>query len=384
MKAYIDWMKERALPIWSSQGFDAAAGRFHERLDRSGSPLDVPHRAMVQARQIYVFAHAAALGWFPEGRSAAETAMVSLLRDFAEDVDGATSFAFAIDTATRRIVSPVRDAYAHAFVLFAVAQLYALNGDQALLALADRIIAFIDRHLLDPRYGGVRDAHPVTSSEKRQNPQMHLLEAYIALESAAPGRGYGERADALVTLFCERMFSKDHGVLLEYFSENWSDHPDEGKAGLFEPGHHYEWVWLLHQHEKMTGAKLRPWRVQLADPAGRHGISERGLIYDELSCDMRVVKASHRLWPHTEAIKAATVHHAEGDPDALPFARRMAAVLGEHFLDTPFPGGWTDQLAPDLSPLVDYVPASSLYHLFLAAAEADAGFRLAKDAALSA
>jgi mannose/cellobiose epimerase-like protein (N-acyl-D-glucosamine 2-epimerase family) len=47
-------------------------------------------------------------------------------------------------------------------------------------------------------------------------------------------------------------------------------------------------------------------------------------------------------------------------------------VLLERFLDRPFRGGWIDHLSADGSPLVDYVPASSLYHLMFAASDASA------------
>jgi len=50
----------------------------------------------------------------------------------------------------------------------------------------------------------------------------------------------------------------------------------------------------------------------------------------------------------------------------------MADVLLERFLDRPFRGGWIDHISADGSPLVDYVPASSLYHLMFAAADANA------------
>ena len=39
-------------------------------------------------------------------------------------------------------------------------------------------------------------------------------------------------------------------------------------------------------------------------------------------------------------------------------------------------GGWIDHLNETHQPLVDYSPASSLYHLFLAAAEMEDGFGL--------
>jgi mannose-6-phosphate isomerase len=49
---------------------------------------------------------------------------------------------------------------------------------------------------------------------------MHLLEASIALEIAAPGRGYLERAKKLIEIFKTRLFLADPGVLLEYFAED--------------------------------------------------------------------------------------------------------------------------------------------------------------------
>jgi mannose-6-phosphate isomerase len=326
LQAYREWIVGTALPAWSTAGFDAAAGRFRERLDRTGAPVDVPHRAMVQARQIYVFAHACHLGWFADGGRLAEVAMASLLRDFGDVSGGEASFAFSVD-AGGRVVSGTRDAYAHAFVLFATAWLHRLTGDAELLRLADRTNAFVKARLVDVRYGGVFDVHPVAAREKRQNPLMHLLEAYLALERAAPGRGYLEDARGLVALFKARLFSERHGVLLEYFAEDWSPHADPAKA------------------------------------------------------DVSVRKSSHRVWPHTEAIKAAAARHAAGDAAALPFARAAARGLLDHFLDRPFAGGWVDHVDEAHAPLVDYVPASSLYHLFFAAAEAAHGLPAAGAAA---
>lgn len=373
MKAYIDWVAGPALELWARAGRDAETGRFHERLDASARPLAVPYRAMVQARQIYVYAQAAALGWSADGGAFAEAAMAALIRDYVEETDGVASVAFSIDPATRAIVSPVRDSYTHAFVLFAIARLHALNRDPALIALAERITAYIDRHLWDATHGGVRDALPFTATGKRQNPQMHLLEAYLELDATAPGHGFAERSAGLVALFDTRLFGP-HGALIEHFGEDWTHHADPQRARRIEPGHHYEWIWLLDQYQRASGHDVGAWRAALHDGVRDHGHHAGGLIFDELDLDRAVVKPSHRLWPHTEAIKAAAVHHAAGDPDAAAFAGRMAGLLAAHFLDRPFAGGWTDHLAPDLTPLVDYVPASSLYHLVLAAAQADAAF----------
>lgn len=367
MKAYRDWIAEVALPTWATHGFDARGGRFRERLDLAGRSLDVPHRAMVQARQIYVFAHAAELGWF-DGGAMAEQAMANLIADFCEERDGQASFAFSIN-GERRLHSPLRDAYTHAFVLFAIAWLHRLTGEARLLDLADRVIRFIDVALIDPAHDGLFDASPAPSEAKRQNPLMHLLEAFLFLAATAPERGYLSRADALVALFKSRLWQPGPAVLPEYFARDWTPHPDPAKAGLWEPGHHFEWVWLLAEHGRLAGADHGEIIDALDRSARRHGLAPGGLIVDEVAIDGAVTKPSHRVWPHTEAIKAAVAQAARGHAGAQDFASDMAGALMSRFLDRPFAGGWIDHIAADGTPLVDYVPASSLYHLFLAAAE---------------
>ncbi len=369
-----NWLTTKALPLWATAGFDARRGCFHERLSWSGDPVgSVARRVMVQARQIYVFAHAAHLGWFPQGARLAEIAMQSLLRDFRGQSVTSEGFAFSVD-GDGAIASRTRDAYAHAFILFAIAWLRRLNGDPGLIALADETIAYIDAKLEDQVHGGLFDSHPVVDRGKRQNPHMHLLEAYLALEASAPGRGYLERARKLVLMFQTRFFRAEPGVLLEYFAGDWSDHPDVAKRRIFEPGHHFEWVWLLREFQNRSGEDQSFWIDRLTLSAQVSGVGEDGLVFDEVATDMKVVKRSHRIWPHAEGAKAAVARHLRGDDDAPRFAASMVAALRDHFLNKPFEGGWIDHIGADGQPLVDYVPASSLYHLFLAAAELTRAF----------
>jgi len=360
---YLDWIVTSALPIWTARGFDRRAGRFHERLDRAGHPLCVPHRAMVQARQVFVFACAAALGWAKDSATIAEMAMASLLRDVAAEEGDETSFAFAIDPGTSRVSAPQRDAYAHAFILFALAALHQANRDPNLLDIADRVTRFIERRLTDPQHGGLFDALP-PPAEKRQNPHMHLLEAYLLLARTAPGRGYEERAAALVALF-RRHFLRDD-VLFEFFRPDWLV-----ARAMWEPGHHFEWVWLLGEYGALTGETMEAEMDALYCSARQQGVAANGLLVDEISPDGIILKPSHRAWPHSEAIKAAATRNDSA------FADKMAAGLMRHFLDRPFAGGWTDHIAADGTPLVDYVPASTLYHLVLAAKVAAKSFAAA-------
>ena len=370
LDSYRDWVFDQAVPTWQRIGFDPTTALFHERLDAAARPLAVPHRAMVQARQIYVFSHAGLLGLAPDGTELAATAMASLRRQFGREEDDGLGFVYSIDPATGAVVSEARDSYTHAFVLLACAFLFRATQDAALLAMADQVTRFIEHRLVDPLAGGVVDTLPSPAdAPKRQNPQMHLLEAYIALEQAAPGRGYLDRAMALVTLFQDKLLDRGRGMLVEHFTADWSPHLDAGKGSFFEPGHHYEWIWLLEQAQLLSGRDLAPERAALFATASRHGHGPDRHILDEVTTDGAVRTASYRLWPHTEAIKAAATMRRAGQPGARDLADAMARTLLDTFVGRPFTGGWIDHVSPAFAARVDYVPASSLYHLFLAAAE---------------
>ena len=87
--------------------------------------------------------------------------------------------------------------------------------------------------------------------------------------------------------------------------------------------------------------------------------------------DGRVHKTSRRCWPHTEAIKAEVAAAETGDEQAAARAAQTIDRLLAVFLGRPVAGGWIDHVDANGAPIVDTMPASTLYHVFLAAAEAD-------------
>ncbi|MEH2610369.1 mannose/cellobiose epimerase-like protein (N-acyl-D-glucosamine 2-epimerase family) [Bradyrhizobium sp. AZCC 1693] len=85
-------MIERCLPLWSTEGWDDEAGGFVDRLDRDGrADRLAPRRVFVQARQIYCYAKAAQMGWYPEGRAIALQGLEHLLAK-AKAPDGKPGF----------------------------------------------------------------------------------------------------------------------------------------------------------------------------------------------------------------------------------------------------------------------------------------------------
>lgn len=357
-------MRDVMLPFWASRGFIADLGQFGEKAGLNGELVhDAPLRAMVQARQIYVYSNAERTGEMKGCGEKALQALDALLTRYAEDGDLKRGLAFSISPAGD-VVSNVRDSYAHAFALFALASAFRLSGDRKLFGAVEALMAFVDDKLWDHQAGGLFDRYPDPGAAKLQNPLMHMLEAYLALHEAWPDGGFLDRAGDIIRLFRERLFRPDHGVILEKYRTDWS--VELGPETFFEPGHQFEWAWLLAWYDDLAGTDHEQFRHALWRSGCREGTAPGALCPDEIAFDPGLSKRSSRVWPHAEGIKAAMIRHEAGEAGAAEVAGGLLATLNASFLGTPFPAGWMDRVAANGAPMADVVPASTLYHLYSA------------------
>ena len=357
------WLVQDALPYWSSAGRDSRGG-FAERLTPDGSvDTQVAKRILVQMRQVYVYAHAAVLGLSPHGATLARDCFDYVIAK-ARLPDGGFAYALSPDGS---VADPTRDAYTHAFLLMGASWLYRATGDEAVRARITEIAVAIEtlRHPGGLGYSESDRPGPV----RRQNPHMHLFEAFLAAHEATADPIYLARAKEIYTIFVDFFYDTPRGVLREYFEQDFS--PAEGPQGeIVEGGHHYEWVWLLGEYAKASGGPLSPVARVLHTFAASHTHEpETGLIYHENCLDGSVRQGGKRAWPLTEAIKAS-IALAEAD-GGMPDLRADHSVdlLFQHFLDRPRPGAWLDTVTPQNTPAVTTSTASNFYHVFLAFAE---------------
>ena len=354
-----EWAIGQALPLWAGAGFNRAQGRFEERLSLAGVPIvDAPQRLIVQARQIYSYGLATRRGWH-RGRDLVEEAYASMIRDFHRP-DGRDGWVFSV-ARDGTVTDATRDLYSHAFVLLGMASYVQATGSSQALAIADETLAYIDS-ALGADNGGYFDALPRPDALRRQNPHMHILEGLLSLWTASGERRYLARAEKIFELFAAHFFQPDHGVLGEYYDDRL-----ERAAGItgdiVEPGHHYEWVWLLRWLGRESGRAVGPYADGLYRHADAHGYSADGLIMDEVLRDGRAHKRSHRTWPVTEAVKGNLAEAGAGRPGAMDKAAALADRLHERFLSSVVPGGWMDRLDEHGRPATDFMPASTLYHV---------------------
>jgi mannose-6-phosphate isomerase len=355
------WIVNRALPLWSSAGFDAETGSFEEALGFDRKPLPLPRRAMVQARQIVVFARGALEGDFPAGRNLALRAGHAWIARYL-GADGAPGWVFSIDRAGQ-VVDATRDLYAHAFVLFALAWLRRLDDHPDFARATADTLAFLDEAFADPVAGGYWDSLPRKDALRRQNPHMHLFEALIELYETTRAPAVLDRCRALDELARTRLLSAS-GAIREYFADDWSVVPAEG-AGSVEPGHQFEWAWLYRRFEAISGENRDDVVTGLIDCGLRFGVTlASGRIIDECGEDGLVRKASSRSWPHAEAAKALATEIGRGRSELLPLYGRIIRRLLDTYCPRALAGGWLDQMDAADRPVSTTMPASSLYHLY--------------------
>lgn len=365
------WLSERALPLWASSGFDERSDAFEEQLDFSGTPVTgVARRLMVQGRQVSVYAAAALSGVFPEGAALALRAARSMIDNYFER-DGAPGWAFSSDR-SGRLVNAKRDLYAHAFAIFALAWATRLDQDRSFEAAIAGTLGFLDRDLTDNVSGGCWDCLPRPDALRRQNPHMHLFEAYLALYETTGRDDVLERCRKLHELAFSRFFDPLSGTIREYYDDRWIVYPAPG-AGSVEPGHLFEWAWLLRRFEAASGLNQDDPICSLIAAALRAGFDvTRGRVVDEIGEDGRVRSESSRSWPHAEALKALSEETKLGHYD---YSEIVASILtrlrGVYCVDR-LDGGWVDHVDASDNPISRTMPASTLYHVYFGIAAVDA------------
>jgi mannose/cellobiose epimerase-like protein (N-acyl-D-glucosamine 2-epimerase family) len=363
IKALRGQIIEHSLPLWSTEGWDSDEGGFVERLSREGQAESAaPRRVRVQARQIYCFAKAAQIGWYPQGAEIARKGLDHLLAK-AKSPDGKPGFVHVL-APDGTVLNALRDTYDHAFVLLALAALYQLDQDAQIRAEIDSLMAFFDAHLRSPD-GGYVEGIPA-SMPRRQNPQMHVFEALIACFDATRDPGFQARAGDLFGLFIGNLYDGKKQVLGEYFEQDWS----RIEPVCVEPGHQAEWVWLLKGFERITGCPTKRHRGELLASALRFG-DATGCLVDEGDAAGQIRKASRRCWPQTEIAKAWIAQAEAGEAGAADEAGAALLRLQTHYLSHPVKGGWYDQFDAEGRSVVDTIPASSFYHILCAVAEAE-------------
>ena len=253
------------------------------------------------------------------------------------------------------------DLYDLSFCLFALAHSYEILRDSRLKDEAISLVKFIAVQFKHPS-GGYAESIPATQP-RRQNPHMHLLEALLEWRRLSDEVIFSNISDEMTSLFFDKFYQSEVGALLEYFDDELNPALDM-RAGITEPGHHYEWVWLLKRYQDIANCNVQAYD-KLYNFARQYGVNTRsGLLWGEVTSVGAPRGLRVRIWPHTEWVKAEL---ARGESRDLSERVTQAWNALSGFLNCPQPGLWYETYDHERENyLVEPSPASSFYHIVLA------------------
>ncbi len=355
-----NWLTESALPVWWDKGADHQTGGYYELLSPDGTPPASNRRARVQSRQSYVYAQSGLMGWDGPWRKAAPHGIDYLFGHYQQGKGEVSTLV----SPQGKVLDPTQMLYDQAFALLATASVFRVLPERTdLKEQAEALFKAILETRRLPQ-GGFQESGEKTHIS---NPHMHLLEALLAWCEADPAGLWGPYADQVAQLALTKFIDAQGGFLREYFAADWT--PAPGADGhVVEPGHQFEWAWLLLNWGKMRGRSEALPAARKLFAHGCRGINpKRDAAVHAMDDSFAVTVPTARLWAQTERIKAALA--------LIPYAESKTAedlLIGEalrgiatlwRYLDTPKKGLWYDRLEPDGTFVVEPSPASSFYHI---------------------
>ncbi|MGV8916470.1 MAG: AGE family epimerase/isomerase [Pseudomonas sp.] len=337
------------VPLWQGPGWNAELALPYEAVDISHKPLaPLRYRAMACARQLYLFSSLIDQPFAPEAKDHAAALFRSLQRHFHDAEHGGWFYSIEPNGAP---LDRRKDLYTHAFIIFACAHYWAKVREplvESVLNAALEVVAerFADgsglyEACLDQDWSSL-DTGPL------QNPLMHLAEAFLATLSVREDLATEAELMQLVTGMQERFIEPQRGVMLEKplgAVDNW-----------FEPGHQFEWFYLLDASPLLRDSPLHVSVTRAFEYTEQVGVdAHTGAVKAMLEVDGSVRDGTQRIWAQAEYLRALTLR-----PDSEAVLARQLNALQQRFMHD---AGWHECLDDQGQVSRSDMPSTTPYHL---------------------
>ncbi|HZZ11207.1 MAG TPA: AGE family epimerase/isomerase [Paraburkholderia sp.] len=334
------------LPLWRGPGFNADLRLPFEAISaESGAPLPAQrYRAMACARQLFVFSQA--------GDAAhADMLFDSLVHTFQDTRQ--EGWFFSVD-AQGAPLDTTKDLYTHAFVVFACAEYAARSGNHSALDVVHRTSALIQSRFVaeDALFNAALSADFSTvTGTPIQNPLMHLTEAWLAARNATHDNAFDAALRRLAGAIARHFVHAQTGCIAEL--------PMGADDNRLEPGHQFEWFWLVRQAPDLfEDSGLAAALNRAFAFAQQFGVDrDTGGVAASLDETGRVTDGIQRIWAQTEYLRALASHD---DPAVLAALPRQIALFEARFLR---PQGWFECKTPAGEVARADMPSTTPYHL---------------------
>ena len=337
------------VPLWQGPGWNAEMALPFEALDAQHQPLAPQrYRAMACARQLFLFSSFMGHPQVPDADVRAAALFRSLQRHFHDAEHG--GWFYSIDPQGAPL-DRRKDLYTHAFIVFACAHYWAKVREPLVESVLNAALNVVAQRFSDGDglYESVLaedwsslDAGPL------QNPLMHLAEAFLATLDVRKDADTLAALDNLAEAMQRRFVDIEHGVMLEKpldAVDNWS-----------EPGHQFEWFYLLESSEHLRGTPLHGSLTTAFAHAQAQGVDQTtGAVAAMLDVDGSVKDGTQRIWAQAEYLRALTLR-----PGSEALLARQLNALQQHFLH---PTGWNECLDSQGKISRSDMPSTTPYHL---------------------
>ncbi|MFJ7314128.1 AGE family epimerase/isomerase [Pseudomonas sp. NPDC098747] len=314
------------VPLWQGPGWNADMALPYEALDAGHQPLPAQrYRAMACARQLYLFS--SLIGVVDNAEERAAALFRSLQRHFHDAEHG--GWFYSID-AQGKPLDQRKDLYTHAFILFACAHYWEKSREPLVESTLNAALEVIGRRFAtgDGLYEACLDRDWITlETGPLQNPLMHLAEAFLATLQVRQDSATQQALLELCTAMHKRFVDPQHGVLMEKplgAVDNW-----------YEPGHQFEWYFLLQSSALLRGSKLHSALDKAFAFTEQFGVEQpsgavRAML--DLKQDGHLKDSTQRIWAQAEYLRALTLR-----PNSEVVVLHQLQALQQRFLHA---GGW--------------------------------------------
>lgn len=348
------WWSVDFLPRWLDR-VATSEGAIVEALNADGRPDAAPATTLTQARCVFALAHLHLATGCPNLLEAACRVNGFLDRSL-RDVDGG----YRVST-----VNAVRRSYDQSFALLALVTLRRADPAAIPASHITDLWRFVEARLTDPATGALRadDGPARADAPCAQNPHMHMFEAALQAFEMTNERIWLDRASRLVDLAARHFVDPSTGAVREFIGADLKPLATETGARR-EPGHQYEWAWLLRRFADFGGdPAARGMADRMVAFTEAHGLRRDGRMagapFDAVDASGRIAEDTHLLWPLTEAGKYCA---AVGDETGARTIETL--IFGHYFADGPHPV-WVNQLDGAGEVVWDAALGRLIYHVAL-------------------
>ncbi|WP_426119736.1 AGE family epimerase/isomerase [Pseudomonas sp. DSP3-2-2] len=337
------------VPLWLGPGWNADLALPYEAVDAGHRPLPPQrYRAMACARQLFLFSSLIDHPSVPEAAGRAAALFRSLQSHFHDAEHG--GWFYSIDPQGAPL-DRRKDLYTHAFIIFACAHYWAKVREPLVESVFNAALTVVAERFADGT--GLYEAMlgedwSSLNTGPLQNPLMHLAEAFLATLSVREDAATIGALDDLVRGMQERFVDNAHGVMLEKplgAVDNW-----------YEPGHQFEWFFLLDSSSRLRGSPLHTSLTQAFAHAEAQGVDpQTGAVVAMLEVDGKVRDGTQRIWAQAEYLRALALR-----PDSEAALGRELRALQTRFLHA---SGWNECLDSAGQVSRSDMPSTTPYHL---------------------